>query len=181
MLMTPGGKPTHLEKTDLIPGDAMIYLAAHAGQGLIINEVIDPSVIDESDPHKTDPELYMYNPDNGFKPAPDWSEYSDEFVVKFRTAQLERFRRIDAIAEEMVAENDTAEAMHNSADFDNLGYDSQRRIMQREVFEPLITICRTMANLKYTDNRLDPTPCGYGSLISPRTDLINFQAMALRG
>ena len=34
---------------------------------------------------------------------------------------------------------------------------------------------RTMANLDYADNSLDPSERGYGSLLSERPDLMNFQ------
>ena len=38
-------------------------------------------------------------------------------------------------------------------------------------------IYRTMANLNYVDNALDPSNRGYGSLLSERPDLMNFQLM----
>lgn len=172
---TPGGRRTLLEKADLIPGDAMIYMAAHAGQGLIINEVIDPSVLDEGDPFKTDPELDMYDPCNGFKPAPEWSEYAPEFVTRYRQGQRDRVRRIDAIARDLLAAQARAAALHGAETFDELPIDVRRDALQREAFEAVMVIYRTLANLNYTDRRLDPSSRAYGSLISLRPDIKNFQ------
>ncbi len=172
---SPGGRRTLLEKAELIPGDAMIYMAAHAGQGLIINEVIDPSVVDEADPFKTDPDLDMYDPRNGFRPAPEWSRYSEEFVARYRQAQLDRVHRIDTIAHEYIYAAAAAAKTHGADTFDDLPAETQRHILQQEAFEPVMVVYRTLANLHYTDNRLDPSNRAYGSLISPRPDVKNFQ------
>ncbi|MBT4486269.1 MAG: hypothetical protein HOC72_01955 [Rhodospirillaceae bacterium] len=172
---SPGGRRTQLENAELIPGDAMIYMAARAGQGLIINEVIDPAVIDEGDPFKTDPDLDMYNPCNGFKPAPAWTEYAADFVDRYRQAQLARVHRLDVMAHEFLDAARSAAAIHGAETFAELPDEMQRRISQREAFEPVMVIYRTLANLSYTDNRLDPSPRAYGSLISPRPDIKNFQ------
>jgi alpha-beta hydrolase superfamily lysophospholipase len=40
-----------------------------------------------------------------------------------------------------------------------------------------MTVYRTMANLHYVDNHLDPSPREYGSLLSDRPDLMNQQIM----
>ncbi len=172
---SPGGRRTQLEKAELIPGDAMIYMAAHAGQGLIINHVIDGSVLDENDPFKTDPDLDMYDPRNGFKPAPEWTEYSDGFIARYRQAQLERVRRIDAIAREFLAAAAAAAQSHGAETFADLPEAERRGVLHQEAFEPVMVIYRTLANLTYTDNRLDPSQRAYGSLISPRPDIKNFQ------
>ena len=47
--------------------------------------------------------------------------------------------------------------------------------MQQANFHPVMVIYRTMANLHYTDNTLDPTDRGYGCLISTRPHLMNYQ------
>ncbi|MDP6688437.1 MAG: hypothetical protein QF384_02960 [Alphaproteobacteria bacterium] len=172
---TLGGRATGLAKAELIPGDAMIYMAAHAGQGLIINEVIDAAVTDENDPFKSDPDLDMYDPRNGFQPPPQWSRYAPEFVERYRRGQLARVGRLDARAHELIAVASDAAKRHGAEDFDDLPQARRREIMQREAFEPVMVIYRTLANLNYADNSLDPSPRAYGSLISPRPDIRNFQ------
>ena len=172
---TPGGRPTGFADADLPEGDVIIFMAAHTGQGLIINETIDPSVIDEAKPLLIDPTLDMYDPANGFREPPEWSHYSPEFVKRYREAQIERVRRIDATAKAMIAESRRAEELHADEDFMKLSPAVQRDILMREVFEPVMVIYRTMANLHYADPTLDPSARNYGSLLSERPDLMNFQ------
>jgi pimeloyl-ACP methyl ester carboxylesterase len=179
---TPGGRRTWLNDAEMIPADGMIYLSSHKGEGMIMNEIIDPSVVDETRPHLTDPALDMYDPRNGFKvPAKldgadaQWSEYAPEFVARFRAAQIERVKRIDAIARSMIAENTRAEELHNDPDFQKLPLDRQTEVLRREAFEPVITIYRTMANLHYVAQHLDPSARDYGSIFSPRPDLMNWK------
>ena len=50
----------------MIAGNGIVFMAAHAGQGWIMNEVIDPFVIDEGDLLRTDLALDRYDPANGF-------------------------------------------------------------------------------------------------------------------
>ena len=100
---TPAGRPTGLENVEMPAFDGMMITAAHVGQGAIMNEVIDPSVIDENDPLLTDPSLDMYDPANGFLPPPQWTRYAPEFVERFRAAQRARVARIDARAHALIA------------------------------------------------------------------------------
>ncbi|MBS0471985.1 MAG: hypothetical protein JSR60_12990 [Proteobacteria bacterium] len=181
---TPGGRPTRLNQVEMIPADAMVYLAAHKGEGMIMNEVIDPSAVDEHQPFLTDPALDMYDEANGFitpreLDASDaqWCRYDDAFVTRYRAAQLARVARIDAIARGLIAENERAEQLHADPDFAKLAPAKQREILRREAFEPIMTIYRTMANLHYVDKHLDPSPRDYGSILSPRTDLMNWKLL----
>ena len=179
---TPGGRRTHLNDAEMIPADGMVYISTHKGEGMIMNEIIDPSVVDETQPHLTEPSLDMYDERNGFKTPSkidgsdaQWSRYDDAFVKKFRAAQIDRIRRIDAIARAMIAENDRAELLHNDPDFAKLPPAKQRDVLRREAFEPVMTIYRTMANLHYVDNTMDPSARDYGSIFSPRPDLMNWK------
>ncbi|MEI9886914.1 MAG: hypothetical protein WDN08_10540 [Rhizomicrobium sp.] len=179
---TPGGRPTRLGQVEMIPAAAMIYIAAHKGEGLIMNEIIDPSVVDEADPHRTDDALDLYDEANGFvtPTALDgsdarWSTYDPAFVARYRAAQRNRVARLDAIAHDLIAQNVRAELLHADGDFARLPLARQRDILRREAFEPVMTIYRTMANPHYVDNRLDPSPRGYGSIFSARPDLMNWK------
>jgi pimeloyl-ACP methyl ester carboxylesterase len=179
---TPGGRTTRLNQVEMLPADAMIYIAAHKGEGMIMNEIVDPAVVDEASPHLSDAVLDMYDEANGFRTPSaldgsdaEWCEYGDSFVQRFRAAQLARVARIDAIARALIAENDRAEQLHADPDFQRLTADRQRDILRREAFEPVMTIYRTMANLHYVDRHLDPSPRDYGSIFSPRPDLMNWK------
>jgi alpha-beta hydrolase superfamily lysophospholipase len=173
--LTPAGRPVPLAQAVMPPFDAMLITAAHTGQGLIVNETIDPSVIDENRPLLTNPSLDMYDPANGFKPAPQWTRYDPMFVKRYRTAQLERVARLDASARSLIAEQNDAETMRTHEGFSSLPLSTQRSVLHRAAFQPLMVIHRTMANLHYVDNSIDPSNRGYGSLLSDRPDLMNFQ------
>jgi pimeloyl-ACP methyl ester carboxylesterase len=174
---TPGGAPTKLPKTELSPADAMIYVSAHKGEGRIMNECIDPAVVDEADLHATDPELDMYHPANGFRPPPDWSEYAPEFAQRYRAAQIERVRRLDAVAREWLAVSAEAEQRRADPDFQRWSFERQQDVWRRAVQQPVMVVYRTMANLHYVDRHLDPSDREYGSLLSDRPDLMNRQLM----
>jgi hypothetical protein len=174
---TPGGRPVPLAEATMPPFDALMITAAHTGQGLIINECIDPSVIDEHNPMLTDPSLDMYDPANGYRPAPEWTHYTPEFVARYRKAQLARGARIDDMARAMIAERERGEALCLWPGFESAPLAQQRAAMQRATFMPVIVTYRTMANLHYVDNTLEPTNRGYGCLLSDRPDIMNFQLL----
>ena len=93
---TPAGDPIDL--SGLIPADAFIFQAAHLSRARIFSEWIDPSVIDENDPDRRDPELDIYDPR-----CPNQPPYSKEFVAKFRSAQLARVRKKTVWVKEILA------------------------------------------------------------------------------
>jgi len=174
---TPAGHPTRLAQARMSPADGMIYISAHRGQGKVLLDCIDASVVDERDPFATDPALDMYAEDNGFLPPPAWCEYDPEFVARYREAQRARVRRLDATARELLA--DAANAAERAAQpgFEDLAFEEQRRVLVHKVFEPVMVIYRTMANLHYVDRHLDPSSRDYGSLLSERPDLMNMKLL----
>ena len=88
---TPAGDPYDLTAKQLIPADGIMLLAAHVSRAVTLTEWMDPSVLDETDPEQRDLELDIYHPDCPHQPA-----YSDEFVARFRAAQIARNRKITA-------------------------------------------------------------------------------------
>ena len=62
-----------------------------------MTEWLDPSVTDELDPDKRDPELDIYSPSCPNKPP-----FSAEFVARFRAAQIARNRKITHWVQEML-------------------------------------------------------------------------------
>jgi len=88
---TPDGTPVTIEPSDLPPAAGIVLNAAHAGRSRLMEEWIDPSVVQEGDALSADPELDVYNPANGPGFAPEW-------VARFRAAQRARRDRIEAWA-----------------------------------------------------------------------------------
>ncbi|MCA9716636.1 MAG: hypothetical protein KC468_18335 [Myxococcales bacterium] len=159
---TPSGAPTRFADVPMPPADALILLAAHRGQGRVLAECIDGSLVAEDDPLSVDPALDPYSPDNGFATPPGWSRYDDDFVERYRSAQAARVARIDARALAWLRSREAAKARGDA---------------RRALFEPVMVVYRTMANLRYVAQHLDPSPRGYGSLLSDRPDLMNWRRL----
>ncbi|MGE4239814.1 hypothetical protein [Ramlibacter sp.] len=171
---TPGGKPLKLSETDLPPADGIMFLAAHRGEGSVMNSVIDPSVVDEANPWLTDASLDMYAQHNGFREPPAWSEYDAGFIERYRRGQLERVARIDRMARALIAQTQQMSQRAKEPNHAAMPQDERRDILRSQVFQPIMTVYRTQANLCYADARLDPSAREYGSLMSPRPDVMNF-------
>ncbi|MDF2709964.1 MAG: hypothetical protein K0R62_5616 [Nonomuraea muscovyensis] len=109
---TPGGKPVPLPSAVMPPADGLIMFAPHPGQGALLQRMIDPSLIDETDPLSVAPDLDPYNPANGFAEPPESSTYPPDFVERYRRAQRARIERIDAAAWERVGQGCDRGAPH---------------------------------------------------------------------
>jgi hypothetical protein len=70
-------------------GDLYISLNAHPGRPEVLTNWMDGSVVDETDPAKTDEALNPFNEDNG-------PPFSEDFVARYRAAQRARNQRITA-------------------------------------------------------------------------------------
>ncbi|MBZ0117772.1 MAG: hypothetical protein K8H88_12290 [Sandaracinaceae bacterium] len=171
---TPDGAPARLPKAELPDADALILIAAHRGEGHVLAQSIDPSVIDERDPLLVDPGLDMYAEHNGFRPPPEWSEYSEEFASRYRLAQLDRIRRLDAIAKGHIAVAARARRDEKHPRFESLPFSDQQSVLRAKHARHVMVVYRTMANLSYVDHHLDPSPRAYGSLLSERPDLMSY-------
>lgn len=170
---TPAGAPTMLPGATLEPADALLLIAAHRGEGHVLARCIDPAVIDERDPTLTDPALDMYSEANGFAPPPAWSEYAPDYAARYRAAQLDRVRRLDAVARALLEPERRARRATKAKGFDALPFSERQAIERALHLRRVMVVYRTMANLDYVDRRLDPSPREYGSLLSERPDLMN--------
>jgi pimeloyl-ACP methyl ester carboxylesterase len=128
---TPAGDPVDLVAANLQPADGILLLAAHVSRSVTMTEWLDPSILDEDRPFERDRELNIYSPD-----CPDQPPYSDDFVARFRAAQIARNRRITARARETLA------ALKASGDPD----------MER----PFV-VYGTMCDVRWTDPTQDPS------------------------
>jgi dienelactone hydrolase len=157
---TPGGTPTYFEGATMLPADGMAYLAPHRGLGKLMLDAIDPSVVDERDPVAADRALDMYDPSNGFREPPAWSEYDPAFLERYRAAQRARIERLDAYARERIASRQSRDVSPRA-----------------KVAEEIMVVYRTMANPAFVDRTCVPSDRDYGSLLSERPDLMNYAAL----
>ena len=160
-----GGSLMALAHAERGIGDGWVGMAAHPGEGVFMLQVIDPSVVDESDPFSTVPELDMYNPDNGWRPWPEPCVYDKEWLKRYRVAQVERVARIDAIAKASIAES--IDAGSRLRGVDNQTQTVQwRELRRRAVFTKYMVIYRTLADPAYLDLSIDPDERPMGSLFA---------------
>jgi pimeloyl-ACP methyl ester carboxylesterase len=94
---TPAGDPPDLTQADLPPVDGLILAMAHPGRALVYTEWLDAAIRDESKPFDRDRTLDVFDADNG-------PPYSEEFLARYRAAQIERNRRITRWVREQLAE-----------------------------------------------------------------------------
>ena len=160
-----GGSLMALAQAELGIGDGWIGMAAHPGEGVFMNQVIDPSVADEHDPFGTVPELDMYHPDNGWRPWPEPCSYDPAWVATYRAAQVARVARIDAIAKASIA--DATDALGRLKGVDKSADPATyRELRPRAVFTRYLTIYRTLADPAYLDLSIDPDERPMGSLFA---------------
>ncbi len=171
---TAAGDPYDLNAFDMPEADGIVQLATHLGQGVLMLSVIDPSVVDESDPLSRDPALDMYDARNGYRELPASSTYSKEFLERYRAAQRDRVARIDAIARGHVAEQQAWRRQLVGPDFDKLPLAERQAIERRGLVGRYLLIHRTEANPAYTDLSLFPSKREIGSFFALRPDVFNY-------
>ncbi len=163
---TPAGDPCDLTQLAMPAADAMIYLAAHPGEGHFLAHAIDPSVIDEADPVSCDPALDLYAGHNGFATPPESSRYAADFLERYRAAQRARMARIDERARERIARRDAArKRLRNGPSPEDA---------RAAIATDFLLVYRTDADPRCVDLSLDPSERDYGSLFGVRPDLINY-------
>jgi hypothetical protein len=166
---TAAGDPFDLNAFDLPLPDAMIYIAAHTGEGHYLLHSIDASVTDESDPLSCDPDLDLYDERNGFVKPPGDTRYSEEFLTRYRAAQWARVERIDGVAR--------ARTALRSAARDRWTAEGDRDARRASIATNFLTVYRTDADPRAVDRSLDPSTRDYGSLWGVRPDWINYGAV----
>ncbi len=160
-----GGSLMAMAQAQLGIGDGWIGMAAHPGEGVFMNQVIDPSLADEADPFSRIPELDMYNPDNGWRPWPAPCEYDPAWVESYRAAQVARVARIDATAKQSITDAVDAGSRLRGVQKDDDPV-RWRDLRARAVFTKYLTIYRTLADPAYLDLSIDPDERPMGSLFA---------------
>ncbi|MFI5541846.1 alpha/beta hydrolase [Nocardia sp. NPDC051900] len=171
---TAAGDPFDLSRFELPPVDGFVFMGAHHGAGKTLMASIDPSVLDEGDPLSADPDLDMYNPRNGFKSPPQSSQYSAEFIERYRAAQSARVARIDAIARSYIEEQRHYRSIAEDESFTRLSDSERAFVLRRAVVGRIMSVYRTDANPVSTDLTLQPSKRNYGSLLSALPHLGNY-------
>lgn len=92
----PDGRPSGLTPEQLPPADKIVLFGHHLGRSQTLRNVLDASVLDENDLSKIDPNLDVFNPDNG-------PPFSDEFIARVREGQAARMNRITNWVKERLA------------------------------------------------------------------------------
>lgn len=92
------GEYSALADTELLPADSIMLMAPHRSRHHLITDFIDPSILDEFDPSKRDPELDLYG--DVSRPLP----YDREWLKRYRQAQAARNRRITQWVKEELAD-----------------------------------------------------------------------------
>ena len=148
---TPAGRSTKLAQAELPPVDGFVFVAPHPGQGQLLRDCIDPSVVDESDPFSVDASLDPWSRDNGFRPAEEGgAAYSAAFIGRYRAGQAARIARLDAFARAQLADRRTARDTGGKS--------------PRAAFAGIFQVWRTDADLRCFDLSLDPSDRKWGSV-----------------
>lgn len=127
---TPAGDPYDLTAAGLQRADGVIFIAAHLSRAETLTEWLDPSVLDELDPDRRDPEFDIYS-----SACPNRAPFAADFVAAFRQAQRARNRRITAWAQDLL--------------------ETLKRRDDGEIERAFVTH-RTMCDVRWLDPAIDP-------------------------
>lgn len=171
---TAAGDPFDLGRFEMPPVDGLIQLATHLGQGKLLERCIDPSVTDESQLLSCDPSLDMYSSANGFRAFPESSQYSEEFLTRYRAAQSARVARIDVVARQRIEEQRFFQRQLGLASIEGLTQRERQMVERRAFSSSYLQIFRTEAHPGYADLTVDPNERDIGSYHALRPDIFNY-------
>lgn len=149
--------------------DAFIFVAPHPGQGQLLLNCIDPSVMDELDPFSKDPDLFPFSRGNGFRPPPESSCYDAAFVTRYRLGQRARVARIDAKARELVASRQAARRRAKAS--------GRIEDEMQGACNAIFQVWRTDADLRAFDLALDPSDRRWGTVWGSQPTASNLGAV----
>src|SRR5204862_29090 len=161
-----------LGEVEMPLADGLVLLAAHLGEGVFLPDRLDPSVIDEASPTAVNPRLDMYDPRNGYRPMAEGpSRYAPDFLAEFRAAQRARCERIDRQALTWCEE---AAYFRTKLKSDGARMaPAERALVTRLALQRrYLLVYRTLADPRYLDPSLEPSPRPLGSIFSYGRDPI---------
>src|SRR5437867_8736033 len=162
----PSGDRVPLGEVEMPAADGLVLLAAHLGEGVFLLDRLDPSVIDEANPTAVHPRLDMYDPRNGYRPMADGpSRYAPDFLAAFRAAQRARCERIDRQALGCCAAAAYFRARLKS-DGARMAPSERVLAMRFALQRRYLLVYRTLADPRYLDPGLEPSPRPLGSIFS---------------
>ena len=112
---------------ELPAADGYVASAAHPGRPEVLTAWMDGAVVDENDPVASDPELDLFDPDNG-------PPFSADFVARYRAAQEARNHAITDWVEDELA-----------------------RVRKAGFSDRPFTVMRTWADPRMVDPTIEPT------------------------
>ena len=122
----PGIRPA-AGLTDLPPADGYVASAAHPGRPDVLTAWMDAAIIDEKDAVSTDPDLDLFNAHNG-------PPFSDDFLSRYRSAQVARNHAVTDWAEKEL-----------------------QRVRAAGFSDRPFTVLRTWADPRMVDPTIEPT------------------------
>ena len=133
-----------------------IFLAPHPGQGRLLLNCIDPSVVDEDDPCSADPALDPFASANGYLPHPAITRYAPSFIERYRAAQRRRVQRIDEKARASIAARMAARNRNKSG--------ADPVYARRGAMNAILQVWRTDADLRCFDLTVDRSDRRWGTV-----------------
>lgn len=155
---TPAGRPTQLGELNMPIPAGLVLVGPHPGQGALLMNCIDASVLDETDPMSVDPTLDPLNPANGYR-GPTGTRYEPEFVQRYRQAQRARVERLDALAKSLIERR-----MEARKRIKEQGPNASVEDKRLAAHTPIFNVWRTDGDLRCFDMSLDPSERKFGSL-----------------
>src|SRR5438552_1326361 len=168
----PSGDRVPLGEVEMPAADGLVLLAAHLGEGVFLLDRLDPSVIDEASPTAVNPRLDMYDPRNGYRPMAEGpSRYAPDFVAEFRAAQRARCERLDRQALTWCEEAAYFRTRLKS-DGARMAPAERALVTRLALQRRYLLVYRTLADPRYLDPSLEPSPRPLGSILSYGRDPI---------
>jgi pimeloyl-ACP methyl ester carboxylesterase len=146
---TPSGDGPDITIAELPQVDVVSFFMAHPGRATVLTEYLDPAIEDEQLPFRRRRELDMFEPSNG-------PPYRQDFIERYRAAQVDRNRRITRWVWEQLA---ALEAQCRRAD-------GRKGAFVRPDDLPFV-VHGTAADPRFLDLSLDPSDREPGTLWGP--------------